>query len=307
MQSRQGRHGGPAAEAERDSFFRKTLVCLLRPHANSRSQVDNFGMDILQGLRDEISARHYRFIYHVLDESAYEQRVRDLVDGGMVAGVILDQFTPDETAAAIASRPVPAVLFNRDADLDNVSSVAPDYERVGRESLKTLLARGYERVAFYPKPKGTILESMRSAPTREIHRAFMAAAKAKGLPPERILEIPAVPLDDAKKPAPKLFGLPASKPASFRPLGVLTSFDVRGNQFMEAVEQTTWSWGGMSASSDAAILNATPAEPALQRLENRRLRTGPRNRPRLIRRIENPSRPRSIIKLQDQYLNRGSA
>ena len=295
-------------QEKESSFSLKTLVCLLRPHGNSRDLKDNFGLDILQGLKDEISNRGFRFIYHTLDEADYERRVLDLLNGGMVAGAVLDQFTPDETVLRLASASIPLVMFNREIDAEHVSCVLPDYERVGRQSLKHLLRCGYPRVAYYPEPDSEIRTSVRSAPAMELYRGFMAAAKAESLSDAQVLRIPLVPLNAPAQAGLESFALPGRRSGDWQPLGVLAGFDVRAVQLVESLEKSEFSVGrdiGIIGCGDLDCNTRRPHPFSTWRIDCEEL--GRETVRELLRRIEVPARPRSIVRLSMEFVDRGSA
>jgi len=161
-----------------------TIACLLRPH-RPRNEEDNFAVDMIQGIRDGVSAHGYRFVYHCLDEVDYDRRMRDLAQEEWVCGVLLDQRVPLGTIEALAASGLPAVLINRREAIAGLSSVAPDYERMGREGVRMLARKGYRRVAFaalYDDMATDGAPCGEQYPLRALARGFSAAAGAHGFP-----------------------------------------------------------------------------------------------------------------------------
>ncbi len=213
-----------------------TLACLLRPH-RPRNEDDNFAADMLQGVRDEVSAHRYRFVYHCLDESDYVDRMEHLIREAWVCGVLLDERTPLAEIQTLARQGLPTVLINRFVELPGLSCVAADYERIGRDSARMLLRKGYARLAYssveaFETGGGAAVAEL-SYPASAMLRAFCAAAQAWGAQAEPIVERSA-----PVQPTPEFFGLPRRKPAEWRPLGILANTDRRAICILDAIRQT---------------------------------------------------------------------
>ena len=213
-----------------------TLACLLRPH-RPRNEDDNFAADMLQGVRDEVSAHRYRFVYHCMDESGYVDRREHLISEEWVCGVLLDERTPLAEIEILAGMGPPTVIINRLVDLPGLSCVAADYERIGRDSARMMLRKGYARLAYSSLAAfatgGDAAAAQRSYPSSAMLRSFQAAAQAWGALAEPIVERSA-----PVKAPPEFFGLPRRKPADWRPLGILANTGRRAVCILDAIAQT---------------------------------------------------------------------
>ncbi|HRU06027.1 MAG TPA: GntR family transcriptional regulator, partial [Candidatus Brocadiia bacterium] len=216
---------------------RTTLACLLRPH-RPRNESDNFGLDMIQGLRDEISARGFRFVYHCFDEADYEGRMARLGREPWVAGMVLDSYATKDTLARLAGLGLPAVLLNRHEVLPGLSCVAPDWERCGRQSLNMLLDNGCRRVGFYPSPDSPGFHALQNEMCIRLLAGFTAAARGRGLATQDLLFIPEVLPKDPILNQPAHFGLPVSKPRDWAPLGLCVGSDMRARQIVEVIAKT---------------------------------------------------------------------
>jgi len=216
-----------------------TIACLLRPH-RPRNEADNFALDMIQGMREEISAHRYRFVYHCLDEEDYLSRMAALVREPWVCGILLDQRVPLSAIRRLAEAGLPMALMNRFVAAPRLSCVAPDYERVARESARLLLDKGYRRLGFASiETRERLLTAEQletSYPDLSMRKAFRAAASARGLGENDLvwIEETSAPL----QATPEFFGLPRHRPSDWSPLGIFANTDTRAVALLSAIENT---------------------------------------------------------------------
>ena len=284
---------------------RTTLACLLRPHNSPRNRIDNFGLDVMEGIRSEISAQGYRFVYHCPDEVDYERRMLELAREEWIAGVILDTHIPASTVQRLAQSGVPVVLFNRFQNVENVSVVTLDHEQVGREGFRILLERGYERIGFYYTPHQ---KSEKYMAWFGMYEGFLAAAKAEGFPPDKLTIIPEVHPKDPVSNMPGQFGFPVRKGRGWRSPGIIASSDTLGKQLVDVIAKTDLALG-----RDIGVIGRGDAECNAE--SERRFSTWTVDRhalgaevvKELIARIEDPTLPRCVVKIRMEFVDRGTA
>ena len=290
---------------------RTTLACLLRAH-RPRNMIDNFGPDMIQGVREEISGRKYRFVYHCLDETDYEQRMIELLEEEWVCGILLDQCVPISTVHRLAERGLPVALYNREVRVQNVSTACPDYFHIGRETFRFFVQRGYERLAH-------LSAGTEEQPLSETHEAEAAAlcAMMKGFRFEARMREPFVRppelIDDAVTDArtfsePEEFGLPRRKPADWRTLGIFALNDTRVARLIEAISKTDLVIGrdvgvvGCFDLTGAAHAATPPSTWRIDAQEVGRAAVG-----LLIRKIEDGDLPTVAVRIRAEFLDRGTA
>ena len=306
--SKVGRNGTIVVSADPASreVKRVTLACLLRPH-RPRNEVDNFGLDIMQGIRDAISVRGYRFVYHCFDETDYEARMLELAGEPWVGGMILDQYTPSATVERLSQSGVPIVIFNRLENVENVSVVTPDYERIGRRTLELLIERGYKRIGLYTVPRENASAEMRAHASIS-EEGFLLAASEAGYSEGDIVRIPHLDPRDPGWTEPARFGLPPHKPPHWERLGLFAVMDTRARRLMDLVARTD-----LVPGSDIGIVGCL--DLACNRHSERPFSTwrvsahavGTETVRELCAKIESPGQPRSIVKLSGEFVDRGSA
>lgn len=307
--SHAGRRGTVVARREpiEGGIERTTLACLLRPH-RPRNEHDNFGIDIIQGLRDAISAQGYRFVYHCVDEADYARRVADLAEQPWIAGMVLDQCTPDDVVAELAAKGLPTVIFNRVVNLENLSSVTPDYERVGAESYRILRQRGYARVALYSREVVTNMARALFSPGEMMGDGFIGAASAAGLGAGHFHDIPDVVPKDPVRNEPEQFGLPRRKPADWTPLGIFALNDIRARQIADVLRKTDLALGrdvGLIGTCDLPC--NLGGNPPFSTWSIDAHEIGTETVRELLARVKDPALPRSTVKLTAVFVDRGTA
>ena len=285
---------------------RMTIACLLR-HPRPRNTSDNFGMDIMDGVRNEISARGYRMLYHCLDEPEYEQRMIELAEDSWVSGMLLDQYTPTPLVERLAGNDMPVVLYNRIVNIENVSAVSPDYEQIGRDCFRRLFERGYERLGTFASREDRPATPEMSAPKVDLDRGVTEEAKAAGVSEDRLVVIPEVyPFDPARN-RPEEYGFPEHKGADWRPLGINSYSDLAGRDLMEMIVKTDLEPGrdiGLIGGYDLECNRRGPRPFDTWRVDVRMI--GVNAVRELVVRIEDPSLPRTIVKMPVEFVNRGT-
>lgn len=303
-------HAGPrGTEVVRQQISQATkpttLACLLRPH-RPRNAEDNFGVDMLQGVRNEISNHRYRFVYHCLDEADYDERMMELVEEEWVCGVLIDQHTPSPTIRRLTLSGLPCVLMNSQVNLPGLSCVTPDYERIVFENVRLLWEKGYRRLAFNALPTGGLPHDDSSfGPSLAIYRAFQAASQARNLSADQLLVIeePPGPLPEV----PETYNLPRRKPANWQPLGVICDTDRRAAWMMRAITQTDLQIGrdiGIIGCYDLEAGRNAPHPLSTWRVDP--LTVGSAAAAQLIVEIEHSSSASAVVKLPATFIDRGS-
>jgi DNA-binding LacI/PurR family transcriptional regulator len=285
-----------------------TLACLLRPHLAKRPD-DNFGLEIVQGMREAISEAGYRFIYHGLDERNYGARMLEVAHSADIPGLLLDQKTPDSVARELASAGVPAVMFNRRLDLPNLSCVYPDYEGAARRSVNLLLERGYERLGYYAlqSDRDTWDEVTQAgeATMDLVWHGFAAAVRGRNIDLSAVHMVtePSLPISAITDPA--FFGLPTRRPADWKPLGMVVNFGRRALWLLEAIRQTDLVLGrdiGVITLIDLQVCREAPQPPSIWRVDRKGV--GAAAVQELIARVEDVSTPASMTKIPMQFTDR---
>jgi len=287
-----------------------TLACLLRHHL-SRNEQDNFGLEMISGMRQEISERGYRFIHHGLDELDYERRVAELVSSDAVSGLLIDEQTPLSVIRRLAVLPAPLMLLNRWEPAPNLSCVATDFERVGSETVRILKERGYERIRFFYRP---LDESQWTEPKRAARHALLRTRQGfiKAMQDEAEANTDVLMIDEIRNPErytdPAAYGLPMRKGADWRPTGLLALNDKWAVYLIEAIAKTDLVLGkdvGVVGCFDLEVGRHAPTPPSTWTID--RPFIGRMAAKTLIDRIEHPELGTGTIKLPMQFLDRQTA
>lgn len=237
-----GGRGGTVVQRRQPvaSLSRTMMAGIFRP-PRARRQTDNFALDIIEGLREEISQLGFRLLYHGLDEGEYAQRILELVDSGQTCGCLIDQKTPLSLIKRLAASQVPCVLFNRYEQVDGLSCVWPDYADIGRESARKLHQRGYQRLGFYKTftagEETAELDLAAIWPVLAMQQGFVEEAQRLGYHDEDLLLL-REPDHRDQQYAPATFGLVSSRTRGWRSLGVLTFSDTYAIKMQKAIKQT---------------------------------------------------------------------
>ena len=308
IKTRNGRSGTLVVSSHPLEAERQTAVACLFRRLRPRNDYDNFGLDIIEGVRHEVARRNCHPSVICLDESNYEDRLLRLVRGGKVLGLILDGYTPDDLLKRVALSGVPTVMFNRIPNGVNIGAVTPDYEAMGRETFRLLTGKGYRRIAyFWHLSEKDRLSNLRY-PYLAAELGVLEAAAAQGWPAEAMEWVPEVPPAEGDMYEPEQFGLPRRKPADWVPLGVIAVSDARARRWMEAIRRTDLvlgrdigvvggfdlecNWGSEQPFSTWKIDRASVGEEAVREL---------------FRRVADPEPPRTVVKLRMEFADRGTA
>jgi DNA-binding LacI/PurR family transcriptional regulator len=285
------------------------IACLLRP-PRARNHEDDFALDMIQGVREAISQHDCILLYHGLDEERYEQRMSQLLDADQVCACLLDQKTPLSVIRRLATFDTPAVLLNRHEDVPGLCTVAPDYERIGRDTVRFLLEQGYERLGFYKMPLHEAgfgeIEAATHYPVLALRRGFLIEARAQGLA-EADIELIAEPADGRLAALPETYGLPSVRPADWRRLGILAATDANAVDLMRALVKTDLKLAGdvgIVGCYDLGIGRRAPAPPSTWRID--RAAIGRRAVRELLAQINAPDGG-ATVNLQATFLDRGTA
>lgn len=287
-----------------------TIACLLRaPHP--RNESDNFGLDMIQGLRDEISRRGYHMIYHGLDEQDFEGRMLALLKNPGICGIILDQKTPPSVVRTLAAAGLPVVLFNSHLAAPNLTVVAPDYETTGRAAADFLVNKGYRRLAFYKNPRNErdLPESVEGDyyPLRTLRRAFMVRARERGFDGDTLLCLPEPP-EPRLAEHPETFGLPRARPTGWKSVGIFCNHDGLAVSLLGAVAKTDLQLGrdvGVAGCLNLEVGRHSAHPPTTWAVNREAI--GAAAARELLARVDSPELPASTILLSTELIDRGTA
>jgi DNA-binding LacI/PurR family transcriptional regulator len=287
-----------------------TLACLLRP-SHPRNNVDNFGVDMIEGVRGEVSRRGYRLVYHWLDETDCAARVWELVEQNSVSGILLDQLTPLSVIGKFAESPLPVVLYNRFEPSLNISAVLPDYEAIGRQTAAMLAKSGWERLAFFKIPNDEWAWdeklSARGSPLIAVRGSFVREAETLGFTGPDLIVLPEQASKDVAD-EPESFGLPRRKPADWKRLGIFACSDIDALNIIGAVAKTDLVLGrdvGVIGCYDLDICKQSAVPPSSWKIDA--FAVGVEAARELIRRVKNPQAAASVIKLPADFVDRKTA
>ena len=291
---------------------RTTIACLLRP-PKPRNPDDNFALDMLESIQEAISRRGYRFIHHGLVETDCELRMVELAEEGLVSGILVDQKTPESTIRRLAACDLPVVLVNRHVRAPGLTCVTPDYEWIGRDALRKLVERKYERVGFnwtlFEEAQGPLTEARAAAmaPLLEMRRGFLDAARALGLPEDDIVQISELRSpQDVREP--ESYGLPRRRGSDWRRLAIFCANDSAAVHLMEAAAKTDLKMPddiGVVACFDLPRTHHVPLPPSTYYVDP--VEIGRRAVEVLLARIEGQNGETGMVRTTAQFIDRETA
>ena len=155
LSSRAGRHGTRVISADKQpAKVRKVVVTGVFRSFNQRNPMENYALDMFEGVCRTLSSHQAGMIHHRTDSKtaeaawpALDKALKDL-DEGFAQGVVLDQLVTDDALRKVEASEYPAVLLNRHPDGIGIDSVAPDVEWAGRETAKRALLAGYRHIVL---------------------------------------------------------------------------------------------------------------------------------------------------------------
>lgn len=303
-----GGRGGTVVLRRRPPVTQSTLIGGLLRQPKPRDSIDNFALEMIQGIREEISRQDHRLLYHGIDEEQFQGRMLELVDDSLVCGFLLDQKVPLTTIRVLAESGFPTVLFNRHEDLPNLCTVEPDRLAIARESIRMFRQKGYERIGLYkvaPEVKNE-LQAAEYYPVIAMQAAFLQAAEELGFDESKRLLI-AEPESSDQASNPASYGFPLRKPDDWRRLGILTVTDVNAVQMIRTLPQTDLKLGrdvGIIGCFDLEISRSNPVRTSTWRIDANAI--GSTAVRELLARVENPSLPASTVKISGQFIDRGT-
>ena len=129
---------------------RKPLVVggLFRPF-HRRNEADNYALDMYESACRQVVESEGSVVPRKISDRDGAERLLEDMKQERVAGVLLDEVTPDEVVEEVAATGCPAVLYGRHAPHFTIDSVSSDYEWAGRATARKILDAGYDRVVFW--------------------------------------------------------------------------------------------------------------------------------------------------------------
>ncbi|MHC4873385.1 MAG: substrate-binding domain-containing protein [Planctomycetota bacterium] len=294
-------------ETQKQNTNCKTIGCLLRA-MSGRSDMDNFGLDIMEGIRKTISENEYRFIYHSVDEAEYERRIIELIDKNEICGLILDAKTPLSTLKILSGYGLPSVMYNRHEEIDNLSTVLPDYEAIARNTVTLFKKQGYQRVSFCKIPaninKLTEEKTGDYFPILSMKNSFYTSALEAGYSKEDIILIPEPERDLAETP--EAYGLLSTKDQNWKSIGILANNDELALTITKAVNKTNLVIGKDVGIVGCFNLDGAQGPDAPDTWDLNPSSIGSAAANLLIDRIESPELPASNTRLTAKFIDRNS-
>lgn len=128
-----------------------------------------FYPELLDILHNEFALAGYRAIlFNERTDASVEQRVRDLVNGAAVDGLVYVSATLGTPLPGHRARDIPVVLVNRYVDAVHADTVVSDNRRGGRLVARTMLEHGHRRIALVTGPENTTTSRDRERGFREL-------------------------------------------------------------------------------------------------------------------------------------------
>lgn len=131
-----------------------------------------FYPELLDILHNEFALAGYRAIlFNERTDASVEQRVRDLVNGAAVDGLVYVSATLGTPLPGHRARDIPVVLVNRYVDSAHADTVVSDNRRGGRLVARAMLELGHRRIALVTGPENTTTSRDRERGFRELLQA----------------------------------------------------------------------------------------------------------------------------------------
>ena len=136
---------------------------LFRPF-HRRNEADNYALDMYESACRQVVESEGSVVPRKLSDRDGAERLLEDVKQERVAGVLLDEVTPDAVVEEVAATGCPAVLYGRHAARFALDSVSSDYEWAGRMTARKILDAGYDRVVFWRdfQPRRVISGTMKA-------------------------------------------------------------------------------------------------------------------------------------------------
>lgn len=131
-----------------------------------------FYPELLDILHNEFALAGYRAIlFNERTDASVEQRLRDLINGAAVDGLVYVSATLGTPLLGHRARDIPVVLVNRYIDSAQADTVVSDNRRGGRLVARALLELGHQRIALVTGPENTTTSRDRERGFRELLQA----------------------------------------------------------------------------------------------------------------------------------------
>ncbi|MHC4871646.1 MAG: winged helix-turn-helix domain-containing protein [Planctomycetota bacterium] len=115
---------------------------------------DTFWLDILTSIQLNLAQKKIINMNYSIQQEKYLAGFYNELKKGIVDAVIACQFVPEQVLDKISDTGVPILIINHNHPSENISSLIPDYERIGRESAEMMVNSGFQKFYFYRVPKG---------------------------------------------------------------------------------------------------------------------------------------------------------
>lgn len=131
-----------------------------------------FYPELLDILHNEFALAGYRAIlFNERTDASVEQRLRDLINGAAVDGLVYVSATLGTPLPGHRARDIPVVLVNRYVDSAHADTVVSDNHRGGRLVAQAMLELGHRRIALVTGPENTTTSRDRERGFRELLQA----------------------------------------------------------------------------------------------------------------------------------------
>ena len=144
-------HGsGTFVSEKKREKLSNTIGCIFRG-IRSRTDDDNFFLEIFEAFEYELSKNAYLMLYKSLNNIKKDNEiiaaVSEIIDTN-AGGLVLDERVPDSVIKKLDKLNIPVILLNRKSPASNVISVIPDVKNSLLLALEYLHKHGHKRILF---------------------------------------------------------------------------------------------------------------------------------------------------------------
>jgi LacI family transcriptional regulator, galactose operon repressor len=147
----------PNVAARSLALGRTQIIGLVIPERVSSLFTDPYFPMLIQGVSAASNAHDYSVMLWLADPDYERRRIRKIVQGGMIDGVIIaSMLIDDPLVAALTERQLPFILVGRHPTDTRINYVDVDNRLSARDMVAHLLRLGHRRVATITGPKNMI-------------------------------------------------------------------------------------------------------------------------------------------------------